>query len=190
LRAGFLAEGEERTQMEADIAEMEAMVSRTLDYLREGRDAEPAQPTDLAAILQTLASDAVDRGHDVAYEGPPRVVLPLRRLATKRALSNLVENALLHGAPPVQLRVRQEDGWVTVEVADSGPGLAPKDHARALMPFGQVDSTRSRGGTGLGLAIAARFAEASDGLIELAEAEKGGLAVRLRLPAQARAAAA
>ena len=185
LRAGFLAEGEDRTRMEADIAEMETMVSRTLDYLREGRDAEPSHPTDLAAILQTLASDATDAGGDVTYEGPPRVILPLRRLAAKRALSNLVENALLHGAPPVRLRVRQDGKWVTVEVEDGGSGIAREDHARALAPFGQVDPARSRGGTGLGLAIAARFAEASNGSIELAEPESGGgLIVCLRLPTQ------
>jgi signal transduction histidine kinase len=184
LRAGFLPDGEERARMEADIAEMEIMVSRTLDYLREGRDAEPSHPTDLAAILQTLASDATDAGGDVAYEGPPRVVLPLRRLAAKRALSNLVENALLHGAPPVRLRVYQDGPWVTVEVSDNGPGLAPEDHARALAPFGQVDPARSRGGTGLGLAIASRFAEASNGVIELGRADGGGLVVRLRLPAR------
>ena len=77
LRAGFLPEGDGRNRMEADLAEMEAMVGRTLDYIREGRDAEPARPTDLAAILQTLASDASDAGHAVAYEGPSRVVLPL-----------------------------------------------------------------------------------------------------------------
>ena len=79
LRAGFLPEGEDRARIEADIAEMEAMVARTLDYIREGRDAEPARPADLAAILQTLASDATDAGNEVAYDGPARAVLPLWR---------------------------------------------------------------------------------------------------------------
>lgn len=182
LRAGFLAEGEDRARLEADIAEMEAMVSRTLDYIREGRDAEPARPTDLAAILQTLASDATDAGAEVSYEGPPRVVLPLRRLAAKRALANLVENALRHGAAPVRLSVRDEGARVVVEVADAGPGIDPADRSRALDPFVQLDAARGRGGSGLGLAIAFRFAEASGGSMMLGAAPEGGLLARMVLP--------
>jgi signal transduction histidine kinase len=182
LRAGFLPEGEDRARLEADIAEMETMVSRTLDYIREGRDAEPARPTDLAAILQTLASDASDAGAEVSYAGPARVVLPLRRLAAKRALSNLVENALRHGAPPVRLSVRDDGARVIVEVADAGPGIAPADRARALEPFVQLDAARGRGGSGLGLAIAARFAEASGGSLTLDAAPGGGLLVTMVLP--------
>ncbi len=182
LRAGFLPEGEDRARMEADIAEMEAMVARTLDYIREGRDAEPARPADLAAILQSLASDAADAGQDVAYEGPARVVLPLRRLAAKRALSNLVENALAHGRPPVRLRLRDEGMRVLAEVADAGEGIAPSDRARAVAPFVQLDAARGKGGSGLGLAIAQRFAEASGGTLELDRAPEGGFLVRMVLP--------
>ena len=184
LRAGFLPEGDGRNRMEADLAEMEAMVGRTLDYIREGRDAEPARPTDLAAILQTLASDATDAGHDVAYEGPSRVVLPLRRLAAKRALSNLVENAVTHGAPPVRLEIRIAAEQVVVNITDAGHGIASDDRARALEPFVQLDAARGRGGSGLGLAIAQRFAEASGALLELDAADRGGLLVRLTLPGQ------
>jgi hypothetical protein len=182
LRAGFLPEGEDRARMEADIAEMEAMVARTLDYIREGRDAEPARPTDLAAILQSLAFDASDAGEDVGYEGPTRVVLPLRRLAAKRALSNLIENAAAHGRPPVRLRLRDEGGRVVAEVADAGVGIAPADRVRAVAPFAQLDGARSKGGSGLGLAIAQRFAEASGGTLELDRAPEGGLLVRMVLP--------
>ncbi len=182
LRAGFLPEGEDRARMEADIVEMEAMVGRTLDYIREGRDAEPSRPTDLAAVLQTLASDAADAGHDVAYEGPARVVLPLRRLAAKRALSNLVDNAVSHGAPPVRLRARDEGGQIVVEISDAGRGIAPEDRARALAPFVQLDPARGRGGSGLGLAIATRFAEASGGALALEERPGGGLLARMVLP--------
>lgn len=186
LRAGFLPEGEERARMEADIAEMEQMVGRTLDYLREGRDAEPVAATDLAAILQTLASDAADAGADAAYEGPARVVLPLRRLAAKRALSNLVDNAVRHGSGPVRLVARQESGRVIVEVSDQGGGIAEADRGRALAPFVQLDASRGGGGCGLGLAIAARFAEASGGALTLLDGANGrGLVVRLTLPAGA-----
>lgn len=183
LRAGFLEEGDARTRMEADLAEMETMIGRTLDYIREGRDAEPARPADLAAILQTLASDATDAGHDVAYDGPPHAVLPLRRLAAKRALSNLAENAVKHGAPPVRLTIRDEGARVVVDVTDGGSGIAAEDRARALEPFAQLDAARGTSGSGLGLAIACRFAQASGGTLELGAASAGGgLRVRMSLP--------
>ncbi len=185
LRVGFLPEGEDRARLEADIAEMEAMVARTLDYIREGRDAEPVRPADLAAILQTLASDAADQGHDVAYEGPGRAVLPLRRIAAKRALSNLVDNALRHGKPPVRLHIRDAGPMLAIEVSDAGAGIAEADRARALAPFVQLDPARSGSGVGLGLAIAQRFAQASNGHLELCDAPGGGLLVRLLLPRQA-----
>jgi hypothetical protein len=182
LRAGFLPEGEDRVRMEGDIAEMETMVARTLDYIREGRDAEQARPADLATILQTLAADASDAGAEIICEWPLRVVLPLRRLAAKRALANLVDNAVRHGAPPVRLSVRDEGARVVVEVADAGPGIPAAERARAVEPFVQLDAARGRGGSGLGLAIAARFAEASGGTLELGDATGGGLLARLILP--------
>ncbi len=185
LRVAFLPEGEDRARLEADIAEMEAMVARTLDYIREGHDAEPVRPVDLAAILQTLASDAADQGHDVAYEGPGRAVLPLRRIAAKRALSNLVDNALRHGRPPVRLNIRDEGAMLAVEVSDAGQGIAEADRARAVAPFVQLDPARSGSGVGLGLAIAQRFAQASDGRLELGQSPAGGLLARFLLPRHA-----
>jgi hypothetical protein len=182
LRAGFLPDSDERSRMEADIAEMEAMIGRTLDYIREGRDGEPAVSTDLAAILQTLASDASDAGHDVAYDGPARAVLPLRRLAAKRAFANLVDNAVRHGAGPVRLSAREDGTRLVVEVTDAGRGIAREDRVRALAPFVQLDPSRGLGGVGLGLAITARFAEASGGAMELDEAPGGGLVARIILP--------
>jgi signal transduction histidine kinase len=182
LRAGFLPESEERTRMENDIIEMETMVARTLDYIREGRDAEPTVSTDLAAILQTLASDALDAGHDVSYQGPPRAVLQLRRLAAKRAFANLLDNAVRHGAPPVRLTIQQAPEALVVEISDAGAGIGPQDRVRALAPFQQLDDARGVSGSGLGLAIAQRFAEASGGTIHLDSAPQGGLLVRVSLP--------
>ena len=181
LRAGFMREGEERTRIEADIAEMEAMVSRTLEYFREGRDAEPTVPTDLAAILQTLCDDAADAGHEVAYHGPTQAVLPLRRLAAKRAFSNLLNNALQHGATPVTITLTASaDGWLT-EVGDAGTGIPPAEFERAVSPFVRLDSARGGSGVGLGLTIAQRFAAAEGGELTLAQAPAGGLLVRVAL---------
>lgn len=183
LRAGFLPEGEERARIEAEVAEMEAMVSGVLDYFREGRDAEPAVATDLAAIMQTLADDAADAGQDVRYEGPGHLVLPLRRVAAKRAVANLLGNALHHGAAPVVLALRREGAAVVVEVRDSGAGIPPDQRERALQPFTRLDPARGGSGVGLGLPTAASFARAEGGELALGAAPEGGLLVRLALPA-------
>lgn len=182
LRAGFLDESEDRARIEADIAEMEAMVSRTLEYFREGRDSEPSVPTDLAAILQTLADEAADAGCDVTYEGPAHAVLSLRRLAAKRAISNLMNNAIQHGAPPVVIRLDERPDTVLVDVSDAGPGIPAAERMRALAPFTRLDPARSGQGVGLGLTTAARFVEAEGGALALHDAPGGGLQVHLVLP--------
>ncbi|TCH96830.1 HAMP domain-containing protein [Roseococcus sp. SYP-B2431] len=183
LRAGFLPPGQERAEIEAEVAEMEAMVAGALAYFREGRDAEPSVDTDLAAILQTLASEASDGGHDVAYLGPARCVIPLRRVAAKRAIRNLVTNALQHGAPPVRITLRREGRQAVIDVTDRGPGIPANRREQALAPFVRLDPSRGGSGVGLGLTTALRFATAEGGDLELREAELGGLGVRIALPA-------
>jgi len=182
LRASFLPESEERARIEADVAEMEEMVSGVLAYFREGRDAEPAVPTDLAAILQTLADDASDLGQDVRYVGPDHLVLPLRRVAAKRAFRNLVANALHHGAAPVTLTLRGSTGGAEIEVTDHGAGISAPDRERALAPFVRLDAARGGSGIGLGLTTAARYAHAEGGELQLDAATTGGLLVRITLP--------
>lgn len=182
LRAGFLPEGEDRARIEAEVAEMEEMVSGVLAYFREGRDAEPAVPADLAAILQTLADEASDLGHDVRYDGPDHLILPLRRVAAKRAIRNLVTNALNHGNAPVSVSLSGGEGEATIKVADHGSGIAPEDRERALAPFIRLDAARGGGGVGLGLTTAARFALAEGGRLQLDSSPAGGLLVRMTLP--------
>ena len=109
-------------------------------------------------------------------------MLPLRPLAAKRALSNLVDNALRHGRPPVRLRIHDLGSALAVEVSDAGPGISPADRGRAVAPFAQLDPARGGAGVGLGLAIAERFARTSGGRLELDEAAGGGLLARLVLP--------
>ena len=181
------------------------MVSRTLEYFREGRDAEPTVRTDLAAILQTLADDAAGAGPQVAYHGPAHAVPPLRRLAAKPAFGNLLNNALQHGAPPVTLSLLAgtagtagtagaadvadvagvAGGWV-VEVTDAGHGIPAEAFSRALSPFARLDPARGGTGVGLGLTIAHRFTAAEGGALALAlalaRAEAGGSLVRVALP--------
>jgi len=183
LRAGFLADAAARARIDADLDEMQRMVDATLAYLREGREAEEVRPTDLVALLRTICDVASDAGGDVVLDAPPTLALPMRRVAMRRALTNLVENAVVHGGN-AHVSVRQEAGNALVEIADDGPGIPEADLVRVLDPFVRLDASRNRatGGVGLGLAIAQRAIEGSGGDLELHTRSTGGLAAIVVLP--------
>ena len=102
-------------------------------------------------------------------------------LRLRQALGNLVDNALRHGDGNVVLRARRDDGGVSLEVSDGGPGFGPDIAGRAFERFARGDRARTRGGTGLGLAIVRAIAEAHGGRATL-----DGSTVRVWMPSQGR----
>lgn len=118
----------------------------------------------------------------MVYEKQGRALQPFRRVVTKRALSNLVDNTLRHGGAPVRLHIRDHGQMLAVEVADVGVGIAEADRARALSPFVQHGPARSGAGVGLRLAIAQRFAQASNVCLEYGEFREGEVLPGLSLP--------
>jgi signal transduction histidine kinase len=146
-------------------------------------DGEAPSATDLAVMCATLADDAVDRGGKAKYHGPDHCELIVRRVALKRAVTNLVENALHYGKR-VDIRLDATPDRVTIAVEDDGPGIAPEDRARALEPFVRLDDARGRDtqGFGLGLAIVQRAVAAHGGEFALDSAPSGGLSARITLP--------
>jgi two-component system, OmpR family, osmolarity sensor histidine kinase EnvZ len=109
----------------------------------------------------------------------------LPRTFIDRLMTNLVDNALEHGEPPVEIRTaRAGDDW-HIEVRDHGPGIPDERIADAMRPFVRLDPARSGDGhCGLGLAIVARLAREQNGRCEVANAEGGGLIVRIVIPVQ------
>ncbi|WP_424812029.1 ATP-binding protein [Roseococcus sp. YIM B11640] len=183
LIAGFLDDTQARDRIDASLDEMAAMIETTLDYLRGAHESEAQRATDLASILQTISDEAADAGHDVAYEGPSSLVLQLRPVTMRRAVSNLVNNGIAYGET-VQISLREDRGGVRIEVADSGPGLPEAELERAFEPFRRIEESRNRatGGVGLGLTIARRAVEAEGGSLHLANRPSGGLSAHLFLP--------
>ena len=104
-----------------------------------------------------------------------------------QVLSNLLENAVkysdAHGHIAVGARI--DDGWVRLEVADDGPGIAEKHRKRVFERFYRVDKGRSReqGGTGLGLAIVKHLALAMGGAVGVEPRDPHGCVFWVRLPA-------
>jgi two-component system osmolarity sensor histidine kinase EnvZ len=115
-----------------------------------------------------------------------RAIAPfaLQRMALRRAITNLVDNALRYAGEPVEIEARMDSGRVVVEVLDRGPGIPEAEAERLKQPFTRLDPARSgRGGAGLGLAIVERVARAHGGRLELVPRPGGGLTARLSLGA-------
>ncbi|MCO6416202.1 ATP-binding protein [Siccirubricoccus sp. KC 17139] len=185
LRAGFLDDTEAQQAIDADLDEMEGMVEATLAYLRGETESEEPRQADLAAILSTLCDDATDRGASATYAGPDRLPILLRPLAVKRALGNLVDNALKHGGG-ARVTLEEAPGAVTVRVEDDGPGIPEAALEAVFEPFHRLDASRNRGtgGTGLGLAIVRQVVTAHGGTVTVANRREGGLVAAVRLPRQ------
>lgn len=171
-------------ELRNDINEMDEMIGSLLAFL--GGDSDPERPVlvDLAVVAATLVDDAVDRGADARYIGPDHLEIRLRVSAVRRAISNLIENALHYGG---QARVRLEHAGgdhVQLTVEDDGPGIPEGHLEEVLRPFFRLDEARARNtkGLGLGLAIVAGVVEAEGGALTLSNRAGGGLSVAMRLP--------
>ncbi|WP_404374102.1 ATP-binding protein [Sphingomonas sp. MMS24-J45] len=183
LRADQIADPGIRASIEADVEEMSAMVASLLAYLGGEDEVEPLAMTDLAVLFSTLCDDIADRGRDGSYDGPAHLELPLRRLTIKRAMVNLVENALQYG-DHVFLSLMQEPNRIVLRVEDDGPGIPEASLVRVLDPFVRLDAARGRDtiGLGLGLAIVAKAVAEHDGTFKLSNRPQGGLRAEIVLP--------
>jgi len=185
LRAELVDDEDLRSQINADIDDMQAMVESTLDYLRGQRENEPLQLIDMEALLQSLVANEQALGHAVTLEGA--VVVPyLGRLSIlKRALGNLIDNAVKYGQ---SAHIVIEDGAAELRlmVQDRGPGIPEGDLARVVEPYVRLEASRSRetGGVGLGLTIAQDAAVLHGGKLLLENRAEGGLKATLILMRQ------
>jgi hypothetical protein len=192
LRAEFMEDEEQRRRMLADLDEMEAMITATLAFARDEAAAEPAVPLDLAALCRTVLDEAADARPDaaerVSYAGPERlVVAQARPVALKRAVANLVSNALSYGGA-ARLRLQPPDGQghgpLRLTVEDDGPGIPPAQLEAVFQPFRRLEGSRNRetGGVGLGLPIARNILRAHGGDVVLRNRTNGGLLAEATLP--------
>ena len=168
--------------MKKDVDEMARMLEAYLAFAR-GDSGETAAPTDMAAFLEELRSDAERHGHKatVVFHGPP--VVTVRPAAFKRCLANLVSNAARH-APSLAITGHRDHRYLTVTVDDDGPGIPVALREEVFKPFLRLDDARNQdeGGTGLGLAIARDIARSHGGDITLGDSPLGGLRATVRIP--------
>jgi hypothetical protein len=188
LRAEFMEDEEQRRKMLTDLDEMEQMIAATLAFARDDSATEPTVAVDLAALCRTVLDEAADARPDragaIAYAGPERLTAPARPAALKRALANLVGNALAYGGA-ARLSLAAEAGpLIRIGIADDGPGIPPEELENVFQPFRRLETSRNRetGGAGLGLPIARNIFRAHGGDVVLRNGPQGGLLAEATLP--------
>ena len=173
----------DRARMADTVMEMDRTLDDILSLARVGRPSEAPVEVDLAALVDAVVEDFRDLGKDVSLADAPRLPLRLRPGLMRRAVRNLIENAVKYGGGAA-VRIEAEPRQVLIVVADHGPGI-PSDRLAAVFdPFTRLEGSRNRdtGGIGLGLALARGIVRDAGGEITLANRAEGGLDAVIRLP--------
>ncbi len=183
LRAELVDNEQLREQMAADLDSMAAMLDATLDYLRGLQDSEAARPIDINALLQSLTDDAEVLGKTISVEGVAQAPFTGRLSALRRALQNLIDNAIKYGHS-AQMRVEDDATSLRIVVEDTGPGVTATELERVTEPYYRPDTSRNHetGGVGLGLSIVKDIALIHGGELLLSNRPQGGLCATLVLP--------
>jgi len=188
LRAELVDDDDLRQRMHADIDAMNAMVGGVLSYLRGLHTNEAPQRLDAQALVESLIDDQQALGHQVDWATPDAphhpVVITAQLEGLRRALTNLLDNAVAYGSSAsVELTISED--MLCINIDDSGPGIAEADLQRVLQPYVRLEASRNphSGGVGLGLAMAHQAALANGGNLVLSNRAEGGLRARLCVPA-------
>ncbi len=188
IRAEFIEDEENRDRVIRTLDEMQRMVEATLAFAKEGADREDTSQVDLDEFLDAIIADYRDMDQPVSLSPPTgnatgRTIFACRPIALKRALRNLIDNAVRYGSEAV---VGTDVGAeaITMTIRDKGPGI-PEDRLEDVFePFLRLETSRSEetGGIGLGLAIARSNIHAHGGTLVLRNGPEGGLVATVTLP--------
>lgn len=174
-------------ELQQDIEDMEAMLADFLAFARDDH-IEEGQPVDPAALLAEVAGKAGDSSKDVevrnVYESSNRLPVIMKQETVRRALHNLIENALHHGNTALFQMILTRK-FLEYRIEDDGPGIPKDQRAAAMQPFIRLDSARNpnQRGVGLGLSIAADIAKGHGGRLVISKSSAlGGLCASFRIP--------
>ncbi len=186
LRLGLgLMDDAEAAPLIRDVDDMTSLLDAFLDYAR-GDALDEVEPTDVGALLARVVEDAARAGQEVRLlPVPPLAPIPLRPMAIRRAVENLIGNALRYGRR-AQVSLAAGERSLRFVVEDDGPGIPADRRDDAMRPFTRLDPARNQdrgSGVGLGLAIVSDIARAHGGQLKLGvSATLGGLQAEIVLP--------
>jgi signal transduction histidine kinase len=178
----------ERARMAATIEEIVRSLDDILSLARVGRPGDPLEKSELSALVASIVEEYEDLSEPVTLEASERITMPLRAIWLRRALRNLIDNALRYGKV-ARVSLARDHGAAVIRIEDDGPGIAEGEIGRMLEPFARGEPSRNSetGGAGLGLTLARAIAEQHGGALTLANRHDGGglvagLTVKLSLP--------
>lgn len=172
-----------KEKIATDLQQMQQMIAATLDFVREQSLGGMRERLDFGALVESVVDDQHDVGHDVVLQASCPVIVHGDPLALRRAVSNLVDNALKYGER-ARLQLRADAASCTLDIDDEGPGIPEALQARVFEPFFRTEVSRNRatGGIGLGLTTVRGIVLDHGGTIELHNRKPRGLRVRITLP--------
>ncbi|MBF5003149.1 ATP-binding protein [Diaphorobacter caeni] len=172
-----------RSRVENDMREINMLISAAMEFIRDQSLQRSHERLDMRLLVESVADDLIDMGHDVQVEPGSPITLTGDPLALKRVIGNLLDNALKYGHS-ARVRLAASDGQCVLQIDDSGPGIPEALLTRVFEPFFRVEASRSRetGGMGLGLAAVRAIVVEHGGNVWLANRKDGGLRVTVQLP--------
>ena len=183
LAAELSADESLRDGLAADVEQMDAVIRQFLDYARLD-ESEATVATDVQALAQEVAQQFTAQAKSLTLDLSLLPPLAVRPLLLKRALSNLLDNAVKYGGGEITVRLWQDGNNVLLAVEDRGAGIPAAQREAAKRPFMRLENARSDvTGSGLGLAIVERAARLHGGELYLEDRAGGGLAAKLVLSA-------
>ncbi|MGZ5936256.1 MAG: ATP-binding protein [Rhizomicrobium sp.] len=184
----FVEDHELRERLAANLDELQALTESVLSAAR-GAGGETKRNIDLSALVESLCADLDDLGEPVTWQAHGPAPLACRPDEIRRAVRNLVENAVAYGRR-AEVQIAESQGAYEILVDDQGPGISEDDQNRVFEPFVRLESSRNAdtGGTGLGLTLVKAIAQGHGGGVVLENRPEGGLRARLRLPREAASA--
>ena len=165
-----------------NLDELQALTEQVLAAAR-GAGGEKRRNVDLSALVESLCTDMDEIGEPVSWTNHSPAPISCRPNEIKRAVRNLVENAVAYGRK-AEVRIDDRGDGYDILIDDEGPGIPDSDRQRVFEPFVRLESSRNEatGGTGLGLTLVKAIAEGHGGAVMLENRPQGGLRARLHLP--------
>jgi signal transduction histidine kinase len=186
LRAEMIDDAEVRDAIVRSLTEMQYITETTLSFARDETVSEEPRAIDLASLVEAVADDLASTGQDIVIAGRDHVPYRCRPALLRRALTNLISNAVKYGKR-ARITLCPTDDHARITIDDEGPGLPPDQLERVFEPFVRIDRSRSceTGGIGLGLSIARTIIRAHGGDVTLKNLP-GGLRAEVVLPRERR----